>query len=102
MRDILDAWMESLGSHVLISSLSDILKSSDVGLHDVADDIDKVCRLHTVHSGWDTDALDSPGVVSVGIPVPILLHPPWNWELIQELHIVCCKIFTTTQFCKSL
>ena len=51
MKDILDAWMESLDSHVLISSLSDILKSSDVGLHDVAEDFDEVCRLHTVHSG---------------------------------------------------
>ena len=32
------------------------------------------CTLSTV--GWDTDALGSPGVVSVGIPVPILLNPP--------------------------
>ena len=68
MKDILDAWMESLDSHVLISSLSDILKSSDVGLHDVAEDFDEVCRLHTVHSGLGHRCTRQPRCGKCGHP----------------------------------
>ena len=49
MQDILDAWIETAGYPVTTttSSLSDILRSSTVGLHDVAKDL-RVCRLHAV------------------------------------------------------
>ena len=50
MLDILDVWMESADPFIITSSLSDILRSSDVGLQDVAKDLEKVCRLHAVCS----------------------------------------------------
>ena len=52
MQDILDAWIES-SDHVLFNTrpLLNSLRSSDVGLHDVAKDLDEVCRLHAVCSG---------------------------------------------------
>ena len=92
MKDVLDAWIESSDPPVSVNyfSLSNILRSSNVGLHDVAEDFYKVCRLHTVHGGlgWGTDSLGSPGVVKVwGISVPTLLHPPWDSEALQELHL---------------
>ena len=63
MQDILDAWISAdhLVPWSLFYSLSDILRSSDVGLHDVAKDLVKVCRLHAVCSGWDAHALGSRG-----------------------------------------
>ena len=58
LQDILNAWMES-ADHFIIESegyinirpLFDSLRSSVVGLDDVAKDLDKVCRLHAVCSG---------------------------------------------------
>ena len=58
LKDILDAWMEST-DHFIIESegyinirpLFDSLRSSVVGLDDVAKDLDKVCRLNAVCSG---------------------------------------------------
>ena len=65
MQDILDAWIESEGSSdrfiINTRSLLNSLRSSDVGLHDVAEDFEKVCRLHAVCSGWDAHALGSRG-----------------------------------------
>ena len=54
MQGILDAWiLESAGHLDLMDtrSLLNSLRSPDVGLHDVAEDLDKVCRLHAVCSG---------------------------------------------------
>ena len=58
LQDILDAWMESADHFIIesegyinISPLFDSLRSSDVGLRDVAKDLDKVCRLYAVCSG---------------------------------------------------
>ena len=58
LKDILDAWMES-ADHFIIESegyinirpLFDSLRSSVVGLDDVAKDLDKVFTLHAVCSG---------------------------------------------------
>ena len=60
MQDILDAWIESAGHLVSVTlrSLFNILRSSDVGLHDVAKNLEEVCRLH---GGWDAHALGSQG-----------------------------------------
>ena len=55
MQDILDAWLESPGDlipgYINTIPLLNVLRSSDVGLDDVAEDLDKVCRLHAVCSG---------------------------------------------------
>ena len=52
MQDILDAWLESAGrGYISTEPLLNVLRSSDVGLRDVAKDLDKVCRLHAVCSG---------------------------------------------------
>ena len=53
MQVILDAWLESADDQVLglITPLLNSLRSSDVGLRDVAADLAKVCRLHAVCSG---------------------------------------------------
>ncbi len=52
MQDILDAWIESEDRfRINTAPLLNSLRSSDVGLHDVAEDLDKVCRLHAVCSG---------------------------------------------------
>ena len=52
MHDILDAWIESADQgYIRTRPLFDSLKSSDVGLHDVAKELDEVCRLHAVCSG---------------------------------------------------
>ena len=44
MQQVLDAWIDSVDCPVPINTeeLSKILKSSSVGLHDVANDFDKV------------------------------------------------------------
>ena len=70
MKDILDAWIESSDPSVPITpkSLSDILKSSDVGLHDVAKDFVEVCRLHTVHSGLGHRCTRQPRCGKCGHP----------------------------------
>ena len=47
IQDILDAWMESTGRGLINTRpLLNVLRSSDVGLRDVAEDLEKVCRLH--------------------------------------------------------
>ena len=52
IQDILDAWMESTGRGLINTKpLLNVLRSSDVGLDDVGEDLDKVCRLHAVSSG---------------------------------------------------
>ena len=53
MQVILDAWIESVDERFLglIIPLLISLRSSDVGLDDVAEDLDEVCRLHAVCSG---------------------------------------------------
>ena len=51
IQDILDVWIESAGPFIFTNSLSNILRSSAVGLDDVAEDLEKVCRLHAVCSG---------------------------------------------------
>ena len=52
IQDILDAWIKSTGGGFInISPLLNVLRSSDVGLRDVAKDLAKVCRLHAVCSG---------------------------------------------------
>ena len=62
MQDILDAWIESAdGRYINTRPLLNSLRSSDIGLHDVAKDLDEVCRLHTVCSVWDAHALGSRG-----------------------------------------
>ena len=51
MQDILHAWIDSLDRFFIDTGpLLDSLRSSDVGLHDVAEDL-KVCGLHAVCSG---------------------------------------------------
>ena len=51
IQDILDAWIKSTGRGLINTRpLLNVLRSSDVGLHDVAEDLDKVCRLHAVCS----------------------------------------------------
>ena len=52
IQDILDAWLESAGQdYIYLGLLLNSLKSSDMGLRDVAKDLDKVCRPHAVCSG---------------------------------------------------
>ena len=52
LQDILDAWMESANRvYINVDPLLDSLRSSNVGLYDVAKDLDKVCKLHAVCSG---------------------------------------------------
>ena len=69
MQQVLDAWMNSVDCPVPISieELSKILKSPSVGLHDVANDFDKVGRLHTDCSGLGQRCCRSPGVVKCGV-----------------------------------
>ena len=77
MQQVLDAWMDSVDCPVPISpsELSKILESSGVGLHDVANDFDKVGRLHTDCSGLGQRCCRSPGVVKCGASqFPILMH----------------------------
>ena len=68
MQQVLHAWMDSVDCPVPISAreLSKFLKSSSVGLHDVAKDFDKVGRLHTDCSGLGQRYRRSPGVVKCG------------------------------------
>ena len=65
MQQVLDAWMDSVDYPVPISTgeLTKILKSSSVGLYDVAKDFDKVGVLHTDCSGLGQRCRRSPGVV---------------------------------------
>ena len=51
LQQILDAWI--VGLHVTLpqATLFDVLRSSAVGLDDVANDFNEVGRLHVVHSG---------------------------------------------------
>ena len=65
MKQVLDAWIDGVDCFIPISprDLSEILKSSSVGLHDVANDFDKVGRLHTDCSGLGQRCRKSPGVV---------------------------------------
>ena len=55
MHDILDAWIDSasfgFAGFIDTTPLLNSLRSSDVGLHDVAKDLKEVCRLHAVCSG---------------------------------------------------
>ena len=49
MQVILDAWIKS--KDLVLGMIDTSLRSSDVGLRDVAEDLIKVCRLHAVCSG---------------------------------------------------
>ena len=55
MQVILDAWLESardrIPGYINADRLLNVLRSSNVGLRDVAEDLEKVCRLHAVCSG---------------------------------------------------
>ena len=65
MQQVLDVWMDSVDCPIPVSAgyLSTVLKSSSVGLHDVANNFDKVGRLHTDCSGLGQRCRRSPGVV---------------------------------------
>ena len=88
LQDLLDVWIVESEDRGLINtrSLFDSLMSSDVGLRDVAEDLDKVCRLHAVCSGLGCTCTVWPRWVKCGVSQfpHSSTHPGMARELMQE------------------